>query len=219
MSSTSGISSQPISLPTAPTADKAGSVQLKIEGKVGKISDLIAEVQSIMKELQALEAPQHPGKDASEEDIKKYQDALATFQKKVASLNQKLSRTQGKLAKVQSQLNKLQSSDLPRAQADDARTLKQWADETQDAIEKQAEATAASTAETQDLTVGNAQDKIRVKVQFIKKAVQLKDGSEVQLKVTQLTVQVGDSAAQAGEKTVTAMPKAPAGGIPGPGVP
>ena len=82
----SGISSQAISLPTAPTADKAGSVQLKIESQVGKISDITADIQAIMKDLQALEAPTHPGKDADEDALKKYQDDVANFQKKVASL-------------------------------------------------------------------------------------------------------------------------------------
>ena len=215
----SGISSQAISLPTAPTADKAGSVQLKMESVCGKISDLLADIQAIMNELQALESPKHPGSEASEEDIAKYQKNLADFQGKIASLNQKLSQVQGKLAKAQSVLSKLQNQDLPRAQADDARTLKQWADDSQAALEKQAEAAATSTQDVQDLTVGKAQDKVRVQAQSIKKAIQLKDGTEVNLKVTQLVVQIGDSAAQGSDTGVTAMPKTPAGGIPGPDVP
>jgi len=217
----SGISSQAqaISLPTLPTADKAGSVQLKIESKIGKISDLLADIQAIMKELQALEPPKHPGAEASEEDIAKYQKSLADFQGKVASLNSKLSQVQGKLAKAQSVLSKLQNQDLPRAQADDARTLKQWADDSQAALEKQAEAAASSTQDVQDLTVGKAEEKVRVQAQSIKKSVQLKDGSAVEVKVSQLAIVIGDPAAKGTEATVTAMPKAPAGGIPGPDVP
>lgn len=219
MSSTSGISSQAVSLPTAPTADKAGSVQLKMEGQIGKISDLIADIQAIMKELQALEPPSHPGSEASDEDIQKYQKSLADFQNKIASLNSKLSQVQGKLAKAQSVLSKLQNQDLPRAQADDARTLKQWADETQSAIEKQAEATAASTQDVQDLTVGKAEEKIRVQAQSIQKSIQLKDGSDVTVKISQLVVQIGDPAAKGSDTAVTSMPEAPAGGMPGPDVP
>ena len=215
----SGISSQAISLPTAPTADKAGSVQLKMESVCGKISDLLADIQAIMNELQALESPKHPGSEASEEDIAKYQKNLADFQGKIASLNQKLSQVQGKLAKAQSVLSKLQNQDLPRAQADDARTLKQWADDSQAALEKQAEAAASSTQDVQDLTAGEAEEKIRVHVQIIKKSVQLNDGSDVQARVSQLSIAIGDPAAKETDAGVTSMPNAPAGGIPGPDVP
>ena len=117
MSSTSGISSQRVNLPAPPTADKSSSVQLKIEGQIGKISDLMADIQAIMKELQALEPPESPGSKATDEDKESYQKSLADFQSKVASLNRELNQAQGKLAKAQATLSKLQNSDLPQAQS------------------------------------------------------------------------------------------------------
>jgi len=215
MSSTPGVSAnQKITLPTAPSADKASGVYGKIEAQAGKVGDLSAEIAAIMKDLQALEPPAHPGEDADDDAIKKYQDALSKFQGKVDSLNKKLAQTQEKLGKAQRVLAKLQNSDLPAAQRDDAQTLKDWAEKSQAALESQAEATAAATRDNQDLTAGKAQNKVRLQVQQLKKEVQLQDGSTTQLKVTQLAVSIGDPAAtDTADKTLTAMPKPPATGI------
>ena len=161
----SGGSGQPISLPTAPTADKASGVQLKIEAQAGKISDLIADIKAMMEELQALEPPQHPGDDATEQELTKYQEQLADFQGKLAALNRRLSQAQGKLSKAQSALAKLQNSELPQAQAQDARKLKRWADGTEDAIEKQAEVASSSSKDDKDLTNDAPKEKVKVKPQ------------------------------------------------------
>jgi len=166
----SAVSGQPISLPTAPTVDKTSAVQLKIEAQVEIISDISAEIQAIMQELQALEPPQPPGDDATEQEMEKYWKQLADFQGKVAALNKKLLQVQEKLAEAQSALAKLQNSELPQAQAQDRRKLKEWADGTEDAIEKQAEVASSSSKDDKDLTNDAPKEKVKVKPQGPKRS-------------------------------------------------
>ena len=166
----SGASGQSISLPTAPTADKTSGVYAKIEAQVAIIWDLTADIRAIMQDLQALEPPQHPGDDATEQEVEKYQEQLADFQGKVAALNQKLAQTQDKLAKAQSALAKLQTSELSQAQAQDTRTLKQWADESEAALKKQAKDASSSTQDDKDLTIGAPEEKVKVKPQGPKRS-------------------------------------------------
>jgi TolA-binding protein len=166
----SGGSGQSISLPTAPTADKTSAVVDKIEAQIGKISDLVAEIHAIMEELQALELPQDPGEDATEQEIKKYQEQLANFQQKLSALNRQLSETQGKLAKTQSALAKLQNSELPQAQTQDTRTLKEWADESEEALKNQAKDASSSTQDDKDLTIGAPEEKVKLKPQDPKRS-------------------------------------------------
>lgn len=165
----SAVSGQSISLPTAPSSDKASGVQLKIEAQLGKISDIVADIQAIMEELKALEPPQHPGEDATEDEMKEYEQ-LADFQGKVAALNQKLAEAQEKLAEAQSALAKLQTSELPQAQAQDARNYKEWADGTEAAIEKQAEVASSSSKDGKDLTNDAPKEKVKVKPQGPKRS-------------------------------------------------
>ncbi len=215
MSLPSGVSgNQQISIPTAPTADKASAVQSKIESQVGKISDITAEIAAIMKELQDLSTPPHPGKDASEDELKKYQADLKKFQEQVSSLNKKLDQLQAKLSKAKAVLNKLNNSELPQAQREDAKALQDWTDQSREALEKQAEAAAASTQDSEDMTAGTAKDKVRLQVQQMKRQIVIKDGDVVRFKAVQLAVTVGDAALDTvADKSVTAMPKTPAVGI------
>ena len=150
-SAVSSVSGQPISLPTAPTADKASAVQAKIESQVAKISDITAEIAALMKEMQALEPPQPPGEDATEDEDKEYKELLQAFQDKVAELNKKLNSLEGKLAKAQAVLNKLNNADLPQAQREDAKALQERADKSQEALEKQIETTGSSLKDRRDL--------------------------------------------------------------------
>ena len=118
-----------------------------------------------MQELKALEPPQHPGADATEQELTKYQEQLADFQGKVEALNQKLAQAEAKLAKAHSALAKLQTSELSQAQAQDRRKLKKWADGTEDAIEKQAEVASSSSKDDKDLTNDAPKEKVKVKPQ------------------------------------------------------
>ena len=106
------------SLPTSPTADNSSAVQARIQSQVEKISDITAEISAVLKELQALEPPSHPGEDAKEGEIKEYEELLQAFQQVVSALNKKLEDLEAKFAKPHTAL-KLMYSDLPRAQPED----------------------------------------------------------------------------------------------------
>ena len=158
----SAVSGQPISLPTAPTVDKTSAVQLKIEAQVEIISEISAEIQAIMQELQALEPPQPPGDDATEQEIEKYYEELAKYLEQVVSLNRQFDQAQKKLAKAQIGLAKLQNSELPQAQQEDAKALQEWAEESQEALEKQAEA-ISSSKDRRDLTTKAAIETVELR--------------------------------------------------------
>ena len=106
------------SLPTSPTAVNSSAVQARIQSQVEKISDITAEISAVLKELQALEPPSHPGEDAKEGEIKEYEELLQAFQQVVSALNKKLEDLEAKFAKPHTAL-KLMYSDLPRAQPED----------------------------------------------------------------------------------------------------
>jgi len=106
------------SLPTSPTADNSSAVQARIQSQVEKISDITAEISAVLKELQALEPPSHPGEDAKEGEIKEYEELLQAFQQVVSALNKKLEDLEAKFAKPHTAL-KLMYSDLPQAQPED----------------------------------------------------------------------------------------------------
>ncbi len=160
----SGGSGQPISLPTAPTADKTSALNARMAALLLEISDLAADIQAIMEELKALEPPQHPGDDATEQELTKYQEQLADFQGKLAALNQKLAQILVQEGEAEHDLVKLQSA-LSQAQAQDARNYKEWADGTEDAIEKQAEVASSSSKDDKDLTNDAPKEKVKVKPQ------------------------------------------------------
>ena len=165
----SGGSGQPISLPTAPTADKTSALNARMAALLLEISDLAADIQAIMEELKALEPPQHPGDDATEQELTKYQEQLADFQGKVAALNQKLAQILVQKGEAEHDLVKLQSA-LSQAQAQDARNYKEWADGTEDAIEKQAEVASSSSKDDKDLTNDAPKEKVKVKPQGPKRS-------------------------------------------------
>mgnify|MGYP003314641101 CR=1 FL=1 len=94
----SGGTGQSNSLPTAPTADKTSALDTRIEAQVEIISEISAEIRAIMQELQALEPPQPPGDDATEQEIEKYYEQVAKYLEKVASLDRQLYQAEKKLA-------------------------------------------------------------------------------------------------------------------------
>tara|TARA_B100001250_G_scaffold375884_1_gene363783 strand:+ start:4571 stop:5149 length:579 start_codon:yes stop_codon:yes gene_type:complete len=104
--------------PSLPTADNSSAVQARIQSQVEKISDITAEISAVLKELQALEPPSHPGEDAKEGEIKEYEELLQAFQQVVSGLNKKLEDLEAKFAKPHTAL-KLMYSDLPQAQPED----------------------------------------------------------------------------------------------------
>jgi len=165
----SGGSGQPISLPTAPTADKTSALNARMAALMLEISDLAADIQAIMEEMKALEPPQHPGADATEQELTKYQEQLADFQGKLAALNQKLAQILVQKGEAEHDLVKLQSA-LSQAQAQDARNYKEWADGTEDAIEKQAEVASSSSKDDKDLTNDAPKEKVKVKPQGPKRS-------------------------------------------------
>ena len=114
----SGIGVASSSLPTAPTADKASAVQAQIQSHVEKISDITSEISAVLKELQALEPPSHPGEDAKEGEIKEYQELLQAFQEVVSALNRKLEDLEAEFAKPHTALKSM-NSDLPQAPRED----------------------------------------------------------------------------------------------------
>jgi uncharacterized coiled-coil protein SlyX len=150
-----------------PALTNTAMVQDRIEAQIAKIVDLVADIHAIMEELQALEPPQPPGEDATKQEIEDYWEQVDDFQQKLTALTQKLSDTQVKLAKAESVLAKLQGSGLSQAQAQaqDARTLKRWADESEDALKKQAEAVSSSTQDDTDLTIGAPKEKVKINPQ------------------------------------------------------
>ena len=75
------------SLPSSLFPYKTDAVQAQIQSQVEKISDITSEISAVMKELQALEPPSHPGEDAKEGEIKEYQELLQAFQEVVSALN------------------------------------------------------------------------------------------------------------------------------------
>ena len=138
------------SLPSSLFPYKTDAVQAQIQSQVEKISKVIADLAAVMKELQALEPPQPPGEDATEDEHQEYEELLQAFQQEVAKLNKKLESLQSKLAKAQAELNKLQMKDLPQAQQEDAKALQEWADTSQEALEKQIETTGSSLKDRRD---------------------------------------------------------------------
>ncbi len=188
------------SLPSSPSADKAGAVQAKIQSQVDKISDITAEIRVIMEELQALEPPQPPGEDATEDELKEYQELLQAFQQAVAELNKKLDSLQGELQKAKAGLNKLQNVDMPQAQREDAKALQEWAEKSQEAIEKQAEVTVVEREPTQRIS-----ELRKVEVDLLADCV-TKEVGQVRLKshIRNILMKCADA--------VTGMPEPPATG-------
>ena len=107
-----------VSSPKLPTAEKASAVQAQIQSQVEKISDITSEISAVMKELQALEPPSHPGEDAKEGEIKEYQELLQAFQEVVSALNKKLEDLEAEFAKPHTALKSM-NSDLPQAPRED----------------------------------------------------------------------------------------------------
>jgi chromosome segregation ATPase len=210
------IASKPsFTAPPAPNPDNVGSVLAQIESKCGQLKGISQDIQSLMNELSLLEPPSNDlGDDPSEEDVAKFQKALKDFQDKVEKLNRKIAGLQRKLGQVQGELNTLQFSEMPKAERQDAEAIKKWSKDSQEALEKQLEATSSSSDETKDLTANQAENQARIKQQSIKKQIELSDGSTAEVKITQFAIQLGDDAAQSTAKpTLTDMPKPPAVGF------
>ena len=151
------------SLPSSLFPDKTDAVQARIQSQIEKISDITAEISAVMKELQALEPPSHPGEDATEDELEEFQELMQAFQQALLNLNNKLHILEGKLAKANAELNKLNSSDLPQAQREDAKALQEWAEESQEALEKQAEAIISSSKDRRDLTAKAAIETVELR--------------------------------------------------------
>ena len=106
------------SLPSSLFPYKTDAVQAQIQSQVEKISDITSEISAVMKELQALEPPSHPGEDAKEGEIKEYQELLQAFQEVVSALNKKLEDLEAEFAKPHTALKSM-NSDLPQAPRED----------------------------------------------------------------------------------------------------
>jgi len=193
----------------SPEMSKASQVQMKIESKIGKVSDLFADIQAIMAELAALEPPTHPGEKATDQEKAAYASSLNKFKDQVSSLNSRLETVQTKLSKAQGELAKLQGQELPAAQQEDAQRMREAMDQARKAMDDQLEALAGSSEGEDsdvenDLTTRDAQS--RVSVKMVRRDVGI-----------QLAVQVGDNVdfgeAKDSQAKTTKVPPTPARGI------
>ncbi len=122
----------------SPSPSSADAVQAKIATLAGEIEALAAEGALLTGTLQELKdsKPQHPGANATSQQIASHQKALAAWKKKVEQLHKKLAKTQDALNAKQNELEKLQSK-LTKAQAKDL-----------EKVRKQLEAAKAALANT-----------------------------------------------------------------------
>ncbi|MBQ30464.1 MAG: hypothetical protein CL434_11800 [Acidimicrobiaceae bacterium] len=148
-----------------PALTNAAMVQDRIEAQIEKVTNIAAELASLHAALDSLldEAPEHPGEDATEQELQDFAEELASFVGKVNARRQMIDQTEDKLRKAQNALNQLMTSQ-------DAKGLKQWSDESEDALKKQAEAASSSTQDDKDLTIGAPEEKVKVKPQGSKRS-------------------------------------------------
>lgn len=115
-----------------PSFNEASGVIGQIETVCGSISDLFAEVQSLLRDIQDLQAnkPQPPVRGAKESDeswnkrMGDFTKAMNEFQSRLADLNRRIEDTYRKLGMAQAKLQQLQGRDLPAAERRDAEKLK-----------------------------------------------------------------------------------------------
>ncbi len=221
MSSISGALAQPqISLPEF---SRTSQVQARIESQVGRISDLFADIQSIMAEMAALTPPQAPGpqkdKEAQAAAQAAYAEALSQFQSQLQALNQKLTSTQQKLGQAQALLQRLQASDLPTAERQDADDMRRAVEQAREALEAQAEAIAAqSGADDEDLTTKTESLKAQIHKVDSEVKIDLKEDPTFQevVKSFTLMLKLGNStlANARADNPLTGGAKTPGAGLP-----
>ncbi len=128
----------------APTFNEASGVISQIQTVVGSITDLFAEVQSLLREINALKPPQPPTRGPKESDeswskrLNEFNAAMGDFQRQLANLNQRLEQTYRKLGMAQAKLQRLQSQDLPAAERRDADKLKKACEDAMKALNEAA---------------------------------------------------------------------------------
>lgn len=107
----------------------------RLETVQTKIHNTSQRIESILAEIQALEPPAHPGKDASEEELNRYQQAVQRFEAKLQSLNDKATRAQRELGQLMNEAQQIQSLDIPQGRREDAKAAEEHAKREQERLE------------------------------------------------------------------------------------
>ena len=189
----------------SPQFSKSSQVMARIEQKVGQITDLFANLQAIIAELEALEPPSAPGEGATEAEKSSYNNKLEAFQGKVAQLNKNIEDVSEKLTEAQSELDSLQQQDLPTAERQDAQNLKNALEQAKKAMEaafSEVDDRGKKSGDQSDLTSSVARRQVSI-------------GVVRQQNLARLVIRVGDAGELPENKseTTTKMPPTPARGI------
>jgi chromosome segregation ATPase len=136
----SNISGVPAYTPP-PAPDYVSPVLQTIESQIGKVTDLYQDISAIMRQIAALEPPQHPIRGAHESDeswggrMEQFNANTAKFQAELNRLNGQLRNVQDRLARAELVLQRLQNSDLPNAQRKQAHEIEDNLKKAQKALE------------------------------------------------------------------------------------
>jgi len=218
MSSTSGVTNQPLQ---TPAYDEASGVVAQIQNQIGSISDLFAQIQDLLNEIQAASA-ERPDPNSSEFkdkdgnfDASKFGQAMTAFTQKINDLNTKLESTYRKLGTAQAVLQRMQNQDLPAANRRDAERLQKSMKDATEALNGAARTLADGTQGGDDSrTSSKAETHIEIKLR--QKNIELKMKKDPSFKevisIFQLMAVVVGSGTP--EQKFTKVPPAAAGGLP-----
>ena len=150
------------------------AIMERIEGVVGGINDLFAQINGLMREIQAIRgsSPTHPGAGASAEQMATYNRQLNEFRRNLAELNKRMEQAQKRLAQAQAYLASLQLQELPEAERKDAEQLLIRTEQAQKSFA--VEVKRASTNE-EDAKVAQRADEARIDLRAATKEVEIFD--------------------------------------------
>ncbi|OGR13138.1 MAG: hypothetical protein A2341_08555 [Deltaproteobacteria bacterium RIFOXYB12_FULL_58_9] len=152
-----------------PTFNEASGVLGQIQTQAATVNDVFQEVQAILREIRALEAPEQPVRAEGETDEawtkrqNDFQVAMGNFQRQLANLNDNLRKTFRKLGQMQAKLRRLESQDLPAAQRRDAEKIRQAVEEGLGALRAAGESLKGASEES-DFSARKEDTKIEIRV-------------------------------------------------------
>lgn len=161
MSSASGVGTPAFQQPSF----EASAVIMRIESQTGRISDLFAEVQAILGQINALKS-QAPVKGKSESDAA-FGKRVAGFQAELQQLNTRLGNAYRKLGEAQAVLGRMQTQQLPEAERRDAQRM-------QKALEEMEKALAAACDACSEAKDGIGQEYVGAETRIEIRAVERK---------------------------------------------
>ncbi|MEZ4270075.1 MAG: hypothetical protein R3C68_01120 [Myxococcota bacterium] len=108
-----------------PELNLEGIIRTKIDAAVGDINDLFNQINALMRQIAEFreERPTVPGPNASDQEKRAFQNAMAQFMTQLASLNRQLESTYKRLNSAQAALKNLERVELPAAQKQDRENL------------------------------------------------------------------------------------------------